>query len=162
MFRPPSLLRYLWSDKANHGGATSKYGTTAAFGTTPGNSVSNFKALIWVAPFSFELANFEIYLQIEGISMTKENEASSMEIDDQNSIPSDQIDNPKFSINGTVHMELYKNSCLNHLIDSLAFYSVAALEIISDATWYAIWRLRSLPVWFYLSYSPVVYTCLYV
>lgn len=32
--------------------------------------------------------------------MTKEKDASIMEIDDQNSLPSDQINNPKFSING--------------------------------------------------------------
>lgn len=43
--------------------------------------------------------------------MTKENDASSMEIDDQNSNPSDQISNPKFFINV---LQLLKSSQMQH------------------------------------------------
>lgn len=71
--------------------------------------------------------------------MAKGNDVAAMEIDDQNSAASDQISNPKFSINGaslSFCMDCFVYACV--CVDELSYFrcefrSAAAVEISTNA-----------------------------
>lgn len=76
--------------------------------------------------------------------MAKGNDVAAMEIDDQNSPASDQISNPKFSINGASLPFYVKEFVYVMYIDEFSylvgeFCSVATIEILSNAAWIALW-----------------------
>lgn len=83
--------------------------------------------------------------------MAKGNDAAAMDIDGQKSAASEQITNPKFSINGASLSFYMKEFVYVIYIDVFSyllgeFRSAAAFEISSNAAWIALRWLRSLQV----------------
>lgn len=75
--------------------------------------------------------------------MAKGKDVAPMEIDEQNSTDSDQINNPKFSVNGTLSVYVFFFFFPGYPMFFSTFccgiFSFAAFEIGSNAAWIALW-----------------------
>lgn len=74
--------------------------------------------------------------------MAKGKDVAPMEIDEQNSTDSDQINNPKFSVNGTLSVYVFfffPGYPMFFSTFCCGIFSFAAFEIGSNAAWIALW-----------------------